>query len=66
MKEIIKWNEKEVKYFTDMQVEKIKALKDCHHCNLLLEHIDMYKDIIHNLMEEWNTQKQSNYDKTDY
>lgn len=52
MQEAIKWHEKEIFDYTNIQIERIKAQKECMSCDILLEHIEIYQHIIHNLLIE--------------
>jgi len=51
MRNFIKWKEKDIFDYTNLQVNRIKEQKECWNCHILYQHIEMYQDIIHNLLE---------------
>jgi len=52
MKDIIKENLDWLLTYNEIQVNKIKEIKECWSCDLLLQFIDDYKTIIQILLED--------------
>jgi len=60
MKELIRWNEANVFFFTNHCVDKIKQTEwfnKNHIAKVLIWHIETYKTIIDNLLENENKDK---------
>jgi len=52
MKEVIKENKEAILKYNEIQIEKLKAKKQCEVCDLLFQFIDDYKMITSIILEE--------------